>query len=113
MVVGFIGGRCAFVNMKTKALSIFEHRLPEPFKCLLTLRHLPNAANFFMLSRGGTYRVWDFEGKYQDIAKFGANLYFDDNRLFSFMIELQNDAENSLMYDYTGPPQTLVAFPIH
>lgn len=99
VIVGFVGGQCAFVNMKTKAFRFFDHRLPEPLKCLLAIRYLPSAANFFMLSRGGTYRARDFDEKYHDIAKFGENLYFDDNRLFSFIIELKNDTENNLMYD--------------
>ncbi|TNV79227.1 hypothetical protein FGO68_gene10733 [Halteria grandinella] len=69
VIVGFVGSQCAFVDMKSKVVQFFDNRLPEPLKCVLALRHLPRVANFFILTRGGTYRARDFNDKYQDIAK--------------------------------------------
>jgi hypothetical protein len=112
VIVGFIDGQCAFVNMKSKAVTYFDHRLLEPLKVILPVSHLPpsQVPSVFLLSRGGTYRAFDFQQQYQDVAKFGAQMYFSDNRLFSFIIELDNDSKNTLGY---SEPMTTIAFPIH
>lgn len=96
--------------MRTKEIKYLEHRCPEPLKHVKVLRHNVPNGDFFVLTRGGTYRVWDRSEKYQEVAKFGHMLYLPDHRLFSFLIELENDERNSLG---CTEQQTTVAFPIH
>jgi hypothetical protein len=63
IIVGFLGDQAAILNMRTKAVRSFDHRLPEPMKTIMVMRNIPGG-DFFMLSKGGTYRVWDQAGKY-------------------------------------------------
>jgi hypothetical protein len=57
------------------------------------LRHLPGElGHFFMLTKGGSYRAWNFDKGYQEIAKFHPSQFIMDyTRPFSFLIELEND----------------------
>ena len=70
IIVGFRGDVTALVNMKTKTVKEFSHRLPHPLTMVQFLRHLPGEGHFFLLSKGGVYRAWNLNMKYMEVARF-------------------------------------------
>ncbi len=100
--------------MRTKTVNVFEHRLPNVFLLVHFLKHLPasNMAHFFMMSKGGTFRVWNTDLRFMDVAKFHPSQFLSDyTRPLSLFIELENDRNDSLGY-HQVPNQTTVAFPV-
>lgn len=63
ILVGCRGDLGLLVNMRTKETRQFNHRLPDPLILVQFLKHFgpeaPAEPNFFLLSRGGTYRSMD------------------------------------------------------
>lgn len=72
IAMGCRGDIGLIVNMRTKTVTRFDHRMPHPISLIQFAKHLPDGAEpvFFMLSKGGVYRVMNMQLQYQEIAKF-------------------------------------------
>lgn len=101
IAMGFRGDIGMIVNLRTKAIIQFEHRMPHPISLIQFAKHLPTGAEpvFFMLSKGGVYRVMNMQFQYQEIAKFHPSQFLQDfSRPLSLFIELENDGSDTLQY---------------
>jgi hypothetical protein len=71
IIVGFRGDVANHVNIKTKAIHVFNHRLPHPLVLVQFLKHFEGGEpSFITMSKGGVYRIWNMDYKCQEIAKF-------------------------------------------
>ncbi len=76
-------------------MNAFEHRLPQPLTMLQFLKHFPtsnNLGHFFMMSKGGTFRAWNTDLRFMEVAKFHPSQYYTEYvRPLSLFIEFPND----------------------
>ena len=115
ILVGLRGDHCALVNMKTKSCSPFDHRLPHPLAMVNFLKYFKSSTqqgHFFLMSKGGTYRAWNTDLRFMEVAQFHPSQFYTEySRPLSLFIELENDDQDTLGY-HQVPQQTTVAFPV-
>lgn len=68
--------------------------------------------HFFLLSKGGTYRAWNTDLRYMQVAQFHPSQFLTDfSRPLSLFEEMKND-ENDILEYRQVPQQTTVVFPV-
>jgi hypothetical protein len=116
IVVGSRGDHGALVNMRTKSVNIFDHRLPHLLVMVHFLKLFPTssgAQHFFLMSKGGVYRAWNTDLRYMDLAKFHPSQFYTEyTQPLSLFLELANDPEEDTFGYHQVPNQTTVAFPV-
>jgi hypothetical protein len=71
IIVGARGDVGAVVNMKTKSVNEFAHRLPHPLILVQFLKYFPSPiGHFFLMSKGGAYRAWNSDLRFMNVAQF-------------------------------------------
>jgi hypothetical protein len=71
IIVGARGDVGALVNMRTRTVQEFPHRMPHPLILVQFLRHFPSSTgHFFLMSKGGAYRAWNTDLRFMNVAQF-------------------------------------------